>query len=108
MCHSRHFDELKLFTGSTFRFADVVSLFHAVACKRLNYFCINCLRCRNIYIATRAVALLLLGDASAMQRTRQLRIALQGGVVIGNGVVELTELKISEAASVERIRVIGS
>src|ERR1700694_1160528 len=54
-----------------------------------------------IQFALRDRAIALLGKAAPVQRRRQSRIDLQGGVEIGNGIFCLPALQVDEAAAVE-------
>jgi hypothetical protein len=64
------------------------------------------LRGSDVGDAARVVAHLELGDAPPVERTRRRRLALQHRVVIDDGAVELAELQVNKAATVESIRIV--
>src|ERR1700692_2075334 len=54
-----------------------------------------------------AVALLLLGEAAAIEGTRELRIELERRVVVEDGLIDIAELEANEAAIAYRNRILG-
>src|SRR5262249_12106665 len=74
---------------------------HAVACEVADDLCLDCLRCRDVRVATGYVALLELGKSASIERTRHLRVESQRRAIIIDGRVPLTHLEIGQPARVE-------
>src|SRR5258708_15460153 len=60
-----------------------------------------------IGIGARAIALLLLGEAAAIERAGEFRIELERSVVVEDGLVHLAELEADQAAIAHSDRVSG-
>src|SRR3954451_24664829 len=78
------------------------SLLHPVIGEFLDNIGVHRLRIVDIQVAFRNRAVAFLGKAATVERRRQSRVDLEGGVEISNCILVLAALQVDEAAAVQR------